>query len=171
MFEILSIVQSINIIAMILRSTDMMIIGRQFSGGPRVFPGFCNGMSMPSLISFGQVPLFKVLFIILAISPCSTGSPYFKSSALMLSQPPLLLFFIFFSAFPTSDPVIIFPVSLDSYAILFAKTVPEVWFLVNSFSKCFSKILMQSRVFEVTPFFDFIIKFSFFLQLLINLDA
>ena len=96
---------SIKQMARIFLSTDSKMIGLRFSGGPLVFPGFCNGIRMPCLISFGKVPVSAMLFIMLAISWCNSSGAYFTCSAYIWSMPQLLLFFSLFAALVTSSCV------------------------------------------------------------------
>ena len=74
-------------------NTDIKVIGFRFSIGPFFFLGFCNAVIIPRISSFGKIPVETVLLNICEISSQKISGPIFKSSALTLSIPVLLLFF------------------------------------------------------------------------------
>ena len=86
-------------IARIFLSMDKSIIGLRLVSGPLCFPGFCSGVRIPSLISFGYSPVLDISFRIFVISVDVISPPSFSCSALMLSPPALLLFFSDLSQF------------------------------------------------------------------------
>ena len=78
-------------LARIFLSVDNRITGLRFSAGPLGFPGFCRGVSCPSLISLGYSPVSARVLSSNTISSLISPGAYFKYSARSLSHPLLLL--------------------------------------------------------------------------------
>ena len=81
------------------------IIGRRFAGGPRFFPGFGRGVSIPDLIYAGYLPVLAMVFSSFAIPLCISGGTYFTYSALSPSSPTLFWFFMRLDTFSISSVV------------------------------------------------------------------
>ena len=62
-------------------SVDNRMTGLRFSAGPLGFPGFCRGISYPSLISFGYSPVSAIELSSNTISSLIALGAYFKFSA------------------------------------------------------------------------------------------
>jgi len=96
----------------IFRNTDRRIIGLRFEIGPRALPGFCNGISIPWLISLGHTPSEARRLKIFAMSPHIVSGANFNSSIGTSSQPDDLFNFILVMAFFISSEVNGFDISL-----------------------------------------------------------
>ena len=67
-------------------------MGRRFSGGPLLLPGFWSGQSKPWIIAVGTSPVSAVTLKIVAISWCMVMGACLMNSACSLSEPSALSF-------------------------------------------------------------------------------
>ena len=59
------------------------MIGLRLGGDPAALPGFCSGVSTPSLISVGYFPVVASWFSISAMCAATVLPPYLSCSGLM----------------------------------------------------------------------------------------
>ncbi len=100
---IFSMLHLIMHIASIFRSTDRIINGLRWPGGPGFSPSLGSSISIPSLISSGKVPISAISLKMSAIHLCISICPHLIISPLKLSIPGLSHFLKHFTAFCISS--------------------------------------------------------------------